>query len=116
MRGLMYVMEPLAPERGVATDAFSEPPGKRSFMVSFWIPKSTVSPEAVASTRHDHEAFMAKLVADKRASIELLDSADVPESGCALFLDPGSRGEVLAMVSEDPAVKAKMVKFEVLGE
>jgi hypothetical protein len=116
MRGLMYVMEPLAPQKGVATDAFAEPPGKRSFMVSFWIPKTTVSPEAVASARRDHEAFMTKLVADKRARIELLDSVDVPESGGALVVDAGSRAEVVAMVFEDPAVKAKMVEFEVLGE
>jgi hypothetical protein len=61
-------------------------------------------------------AELAKLVAGKRASIELLDSADVPESGGALVVDAGSRAEVVAMVFEDPAVKAKMVEFEVLGE
>jgi uncharacterized protein len=116
MRGLMYVMEPLAPEKGVATNAFAELPGKRSFMVSFWIPKPTVSPEAVASARRNHEAFMAKLVADKRASVELLDSVDVPESGGALVVDAGSRAEVAAMLAEDPAIKADVVKFEVLGE
>jgi hypothetical protein len=29
-------------------------------------------------------------------------------------VDAGSRAEVVAMVSEDPAVKAKIVEFEVL--
>jgi hypothetical protein len=116
MRGLMYVMEPLAPEKGVATDMFAEPPGKRSFMVSFWIPRTTASPEAFASTRRDHEAFLASLIADKRAGIEMLDSTNVPDSAGTLFLDAGSLAEVVAMVGEDPAVKAKMVEFEVLGE
>jgi hypothetical protein len=116
MRGLMYVMEPLAPEKGVATDAFVEPRGKRSYMVSFWIPKTTASSEAVAAARRDHEAFMAKLIAEKRATVEHLDSVNVPESGGALVVDAGSRAEVVAMVTEDPAVKAKMVEYEVLGE
>jgi hypothetical protein len=116
MRGLMYVMEPLAPEKGVATDMFAETPGKRSFMVSFWIPKTTASPEADASTRHEHEAFLAKLIADKHVGIELLNSDTVPGSAGTLFLDAGSRDEVLEMVSEDPAVKAKMMEFEVLGK
>jgi len=116
MRGLMYVMEPLAPEKGVAMDMFVEPPGKRSFMVSFWIPKTTALSEAVAAARRDHEAFMAKLIAEKRAAVEHLDPEDVPESGGALVVDAGSRAEVVAMVTEDPAVKAKMVEYEVLGE
>ena len=85
-------------------------------MVNFWIPKTTAAPDAIASARRDHEAFIAKLIADKRVGIELLDSGTVPDSAGALFLDAGSRAEVLAMVSEDPAVKVKMVEFEVLGE
>jgi hypothetical protein len=116
MRGLMYVMEPLAPEKGVATDQFAELPGKRSFMVSFWIPKTTASPEAVGSVRRDREAFMAKLVEEKRAVVEHLDSASVPDSAGALVINAASRAEVVATVSEDPAVKAKMLEFEVLGE
>jgi hypothetical protein len=112
----MYVMEPLAPEKSVATDMFGEPPGKRSFMVSFWIPKTTAPPEAIASIRRNHEAFVAKLIADKRAGVELLDSESIPGSAGALFLDAGSRAEVVAMVGEDPAVKGKMVEFEVLGD
>ncbi len=116
MRGLMYVMEPLAPEKGVATDDFAEPPGKRSFMVSFWIPLAAASPEAVASTRREHEAFMARLIADKRARIELVDSDSAPDSAGALFIDAASRAEAVAIVSEDPAVKGHAVEFEVLGE
>jgi hypothetical protein len=116
MRGLMYVMEPLAPERGVATDQFAEPPGKRSFVVSFWFPATAASPEAVSSARHDHEAFMAKLFSEKRAQIEALDSDYVQDSGGTLYIDAASKSEVEAMVSEDPAVKTGMVKFEVLGE
>lgn len=116
MRGLMYVMEPLAPETGVATDIFAEPPGKRSFMVSFWIPKTTASPEAVASARRDHEAFIAKLIADKRVAAELVDSEYVPDSAGAITLDAGSRAEVVAMVGEDPTVRNHAVDFEVLGE
>jgi predicted alpha/beta superfamily hydrolase len=116
MRGLMYVMEPLAPEKGVATDQFVEPPGKRSFLVSFWSPKTAASPEAVASTRRDHEAYMAKLISEKRANFEFLDSEYAPDSAGTLLVDAASRAEVVAMVLEDPAVKAKMVEFEVLGE
>jgi hypothetical protein len=116
LRGLMYVMEPLAPEKGVATDIFVEPPGKRSFMVSFWIPKTTASPEADASTRRQHEEFLAKLIADKRVTVELLNSDTVPGSAGSLFLDAGTKEEVLAMVGEDPAVKSHAVKFEVLGD
>ena len=116
MRGLMYVMEPLAPEKGVATDMFAEPPGKRSFMVTFWIPKTNAAPDAIASARRNHEAFIAKLIADKRVGVELLDSGTVPESAGAIDLDAGSRAEVLAMIGEDPAIKADVVKFEVLGE
>jgi hypothetical protein len=37
-------------------------------------------------------------------------------SAGALVVDAGSRAEVVAMALEDPAVKAKMVEFEVLGE
>ena len=113
MRGLMYVMEPLAPEKGVATDQFREAPGKRSFVVSFWFPPTS---DAVLSARRDHEAFMAKLVAGKRAQIEALDSAYVPDSGGTLYIDAASRSEVEAMVAEDPAVKAGMIKFEVIGD
>jgi len=116
MRGLMYVMEPLAPEKGVATDKYTAPPGKRSFMVSFWIPKTTAAPDAIASARRDHEAFIAKLIADKRVSFELLDSGTVPDSAGAISLDAGSRAEVLSMMGEDPAIKADVVKFELLGE
>ena len=116
LRGLMYVREPLAPETGVPTDMFLEPPGKRSFMVNFWIPKSAASPEADASTRRKHEAFLTKLIADKRVGIELLNSDTVPGSAGSLFLDAGSRAEVLAMVGEDPAVRDNTVSFEVLGE
>jgi hypothetical protein len=85
-------------------------------MVSLWIPKTTVAPEAVALTRRDHEAFIARLIAEKRASIELLDSACIADSAGALFLDAGSRAEAVAMVGEDPAVKRGAIKFEVLGE
>jgi uncharacterized protein YciI len=109
----MYVMEPLAPEKGVATDQFREAPGKRSFVVSFWFPPTS---DAVLSARRDHEAFMAKLVAGKRAQIEALDSAYVPDSGGTLYIDAASRSEVEAMVAEDPAVKAGMIKFEVIGD
>jgi len=116
MRGLMYVMEPLAPERGVATDQFAAPPGKRSFVVSFWFPRTTASAEAVASARRDHETFMAKLLTEKRAQLEALDSEFVPDSAGTLYIDAASRAEVEAMVSEDPVVKSKMVNFEVLGE
>src|SRR5471032_416181 len=116
MSGLMCVMEPLAPGKRVATDAFVEPPGKRSFMVSFWISGTTASPEAVESSRRDHEAFLAKLIAGKRAGVELLVSEYIPDSAGAFFLDAGSRAEVIAMVGEDPAVKGKMVEFEVLGD
>jgi hypothetical protein len=59
---------------------------------------------------------MAKLVAEKRAIVEHLDSDSVPCSAGALVVDAGSRAEVVAMVSEDPAVKPKRVEFEVLGE
>jgi predicted alpha/beta superfamily hydrolase len=116
MRGLMYVMEPLAPEKGVATDQFLEPPGKRSFMVSFWIPKTAASPEAVASTRRDHEAFIAKLIAGKRVAAELVDSEYIPDSAGAITLDAGSRAEVVAMVGEDPTIRNHAVEFEVLGD
>ena len=116
MRGLMYVMEPLAPEKGVATDQFVAPPGKRSFMVSFWFPITTAPAEAAASARRDHEAFLAKLVSEGRAQIEALDSAYVPDSGGTLYIDAASRSEVEAMISEDPVVKTGMIKFEVLGE
>jgi uncharacterized protein len=116
MRGLMYVMEPLAPEKGVATDMFAEAPGNRSFIVSFWIPKTTASPAAIASARRDHEVFMAKLVAGKRASVEQLDSAYVPDSAGTLVIDATSRTEVAAILAKDPAIKADVVKFEVLGE
>jgi hypothetical protein len=115
-RGLMYVMEPLAPERGVATDQFAEAPGNRSFMVSFWIPMATASPGAVAFARRDPEVFMAKLFAEKRASVELLDSAYVLDSAGALVINATSRAEVAAILAEDPAIKADVVKFEVLGE
>ena len=59
---------------------------------------------------------MAKLVAGKRAQIEALDSAYVPDSGGTLYIDAASRSEVEAMVAEDPAVKAGMIKFEVIGD
>jgi hypothetical protein len=59
---------------------------------------------------------MAKLIAEKRAAVEHLDPEDVSESGGALVVDAGSRAEIVAMVSEDPAVKAKTVEFEVLGD
>jgi hypothetical protein len=109
-RGLMYVMEP------VATDQFAEAPGNRSFMVSFWIPMATASPGAVAFARRDPEVFMAKLFAEKRASVELLDSAYVLDSAGALVINATSRAEVAAILAEDPAIKADVVKFEVLGE
>jgi uncharacterized protein YciI len=116
MRGLMYVMEPLAPDHGVATDMFVEAPGKRSILVSFWIPKTTASDEAVAGVRRDHEAYLAKLLADKRAIFEHLDSADVTGSAGAILIEATSKAEVTALIGEDPAVKAKMVEFEVIGE
>jgi hypothetical protein len=116
MRGLMYVMEPLAPETGVATDQFAESPGKRSFVVNFWFPGTAASPEAVSSARLEHEASVAKLVSEKRVQIEALDPAFEPDSAGTLYIDAASRAEVEAMVSEDPAVKAKMLRFEVLGE
>ena len=116
MRGLMYVMEPLAPEKGVATDQFVAPAGKRSFVVSFWFPKTAASGDAVSAARRDHEAFMAKLIAGKRAQLEALDPAYVPDSAGTLYLDAASRAEVEAMISEDPAVKAGRIDFEVIGE
>lgn len=85
-------------------------------MVNFWISRKAASPEDVSSARRDHEAFMAKLIAEKRATIASLDSAYVPDSGGALYLDAASRAEVETIVSEDPAVKAKMIEFEVLAE
>jgi uncharacterized protein YciI len=85
-------------------------------MVSFWIPKTAASSEAAASARRDHEAFMARLVAEKRAVVEHLDSVNVPESGGALIIDAASRADVEAMVGEDPAVKSHAVEFEVLGD
>ncbi len=116
MRGLMYVMEPVAPEKGVAKDQFLSPPGKRSFVVNFWFPDSKAAPAAVASARRDHEAFLARLVSEKRVQTEALDPAYVPGSGGTLYMDAASRAEVEALVSEDPAVEAAMVAFEVLGQ
>lgn len=116
MRGLMYVMEPLAPEKGVATDQFQAPPGKRSFVVNFWYLETSGTAEAAATARRDHEAFMAKLLEEKRAQLEGLDPAFVPGFAGTLYMDAASRAEVEAMVSDDPAVKAKEVGFEVLGD
>jgi hypothetical protein len=59
---------------------------------------------------------MARLIAEKRATVEHLDSVDVSESGGALIVEAASRAEVVAMVIEDPAVKAKVLEYEVLGE
>lgn len=114
MRGLMYVMEPLAPEHGVATDRMP-PPGKRSYVVNFWLPANGSGSMSPAAARAAHEAFLTKTAADLHAGV-LFDSSLVPDSGGSLYLDAASRAEVEAIARQDPAVRDNMVAFEVLGE
>jgi hypothetical protein len=58
MRGLTYVMEPLAPERGVATDQ-APPPGERAYIINFWF---SVNGSGPAAARAAHDAYLAKIV------------------------------------------------------
>lgn len=115
MRGLMHVIEPLAREKGVANDQFVEPPGKRSFVVSFWVDEADAHSTTLTNAQRDHEAFMANLVSSKRANLEFLDSQAAPGSAGTLIVDATSRAEVTSIVMEDPAVRRTMIEFEVVG-
>ena len=114
MRGLMYVMEPLAPEHGVATDQ-APAPGKRSFVINFWVSGKGSGSMPAASVRTAHEAYLAKITWDMHAWV-VFDSSQVPDSGGTLLVDAANKAEVEAIAHQDPAVREKVFEFEVLGE
>ncbi|MEO6003737.1 MAG: alpha/beta hydrolase-fold protein [Opitutus sp.] len=116
LRGLMYVMDPIAPERGEATDAFVASPGKRSYAVTFWLPRSATDPARIASAKRDHEAFIGTLLADKRVQVELLSTEEIPDSVGTIYLEAATRAEVENLMREDPTVKAKLIEFEVIAD
>ena len=114
MRGLMYVMEPLAPEHGVATDQ-APAPGKRSFVINFWVSGNGSGSMPATSARTAHEAYLAKVASDMHAWV-VFDSSQVPDSGGTLLVDAANKAEVEAIALQDPAVREKVFEFEVLGE
>lgn len=116
LRGLMYVMDPIAPERGEATDAFVTAPGKRSYAVNFWAAPSHTTPAAIESAKRDHEAFISTLLAEKRAQTEFLPTEEVPDSFGVIYVEAATLAEVEKLINEDPAVKAKLVQFEVVAD
>jgi len=115
LRGLMYVMEPLAQERGVAGDMPVPEAGKHSYLVSFWTPE-TIPPDLLARAKRDHEAYVEKLITEQRAQVCLKDSNGAANGGDTLFVGAFTKAEAEAIALTDPAVKTKMMEFEVSGD
>jgi hypothetical protein len=115
MRGLMYVMEPLAPEVGVATDMLVPEGGKHTYLINFWIP-GNIAPDIRSQAQRAHEAYAEKLIAEQRAQIRVWHTAGTTATGDTLSIDALNKTVVEAIAIEDPAVKTKSMDFEVLGD
>jgi hypothetical protein len=114
MRGLMYVMEPLAPELGVDTER-APAPARNSFVINFWISTKGSASRPDASVRAAHQAYLEKVAAEKQASF-VFDWEQIPDSGGTLFVNAASKTEAEAIAREDPEVQKGMFEFEVLGD
>ena len=112
MRGLMYVMEPLAPELGVDTEQTR--PARNSFVINFWISTKGSASRPDVSVRAAHQAYLEKVAAEKQASF-VFDWEQIPDSGGTLFVNAASKTEAEAIAREDPEVQKGTFEFEVLA-
>jgi hypothetical protein len=116
-QGLLFVTEPIAPERGVWTDWLTDSQKRPGFAVNFW---TKIGAAGVALTSEQekawqaHEVYAARLLAAKLVD---LTTTSPPESGyrsSSLVVLAADRATVEALVREDPAVKSGLLNYEVI--
>ena len=117
LQGLRFVAAPIAPEHGVQTDSRTDPKGRPGFVVIFTpaaggrLAKFT---PAQAEGWAAHEAYLKRLVAEKRVEFASLTPPDVTghDSAFPFFADDRAAAETL--VRDDPAVKSGVLAYELI--
>jgi predicted alpha/beta superfamily hydrolase/uncharacterized protein YciI len=116
--GLQYVLEPLAPQRGIAAE--QGPPLEKDFYAVLFN-RTAVLPEESRWTRSQKQVMQRhrQLLDDLVKEQKILVATRTPNGDSHTFASIGitapSRAAAEAFAAADPAVAAGMLGFEVLG-
>jgi uncharacterized protein len=116
--GLQYVLEPLAPQRGVAAE--QGPPLEKDFYVVLFN-RSAALPEESRWTRGQkqvmrrHRQLLDDLVEDQKILVATRSADDDSHTFATIAISAPSRAAAEAFAAADPAVAAGLLRFEVLS-
>ena len=112
-QGLLFVTEPIAPERGVSTDWQTDPQNRPGFVANFWL-----RPGEVGAKQSDaiqaHDAYWARLFAEKKVEFVGATPAGVMPRFWAENFFAADRAAAEALVRADPAVKSGVLTYELI--
>ena len=117
MQGLLFVTAPIAPEHGVQTDLMTDPHDRPGFVAVFRpaaggrLAKFT---PAQAEGWAAHEAYLKRLVDEKRVDFASLTPPDVHGHDSAFPFFADDRAAAEALVRDDPAVKSGVLAYELI--
>ena len=116
-QGLLFVTEPIAPERGIWTDWLTDSQKRPGFAVNFWT-KIGAAGAALASEQEQawqaHEAYAAKLLAAKLVDLTTTSPSESSYRSSSLVVFAADRAAVEELAREDPAVKSGLLNYEVI--
>jgi pimeloyl-ACP methyl ester carboxylesterase len=117
MQGLLFVAAPIAPEHGVATEFAGNPRGWPHFLAALWpVDGGTGATLTLAQSEawQAHEAYVRRLVTEKRIEFSFQTPADVPGHDSTMMFFATDRAAADALVRDDPAVKSGMLSYELI--
>jgi len=109
-QGLMYVCEPIAPERGISTNFYTDPQNRPHFLISYWA-VGAVAPEALKP----HEDYLAQAVAAKKLFEATSAAPEIPQRYSNAILFASDPTEADAFAKADPGVSSGILKYEVIA-
>ncbi len=112
-QGLLFVTEPIAPEHGVSTDWMTDPQKRPGFVASFSL-KAEGDAAKQADAIQAHEAYWARLLADKKVEFAAATPAGVVPRYWAENFFAADWAAAEALAREDPGVKAGVLSYELI--
>jgi hypothetical protein len=116
-QGLLYVTEPIAPERGVQGDELTDPENRAGFTAIFWFAGAD---PAVTPTAAQEEVWLAldarasRLLAEKRIAMVSTTPTDGNRRYATWTFFAKDRAAAEALVREDPAVQSRVLTYELI--
>jgi hypothetical protein len=117
LQGLLFTAAPIAPEHGVQTDSLTDPAGRPGFLAVFWPAdgggEAQLTP-AQAEGWQAHEAYLQRMMAEKRVEFGRQAPADVNRHDSTMMFFAADRAAAEALVREDPAVQSRVLAYELI--